>query len=97
MTSGVKRNMDGNKACENGVVLQNGLKPPIKMQMPMTKEDIRFLQIGDIVELSGDIYTSRDAANKRIQMILKTVGKLPVDFKNQFIFYAGPCPQKREG
>ena len=50
------------------------------------------LCIGDRVLLSGTIYTSRDAAHKRIFEALDTDAPLPYDLKNAIIYYAGPTP-----
>ncbi len=66
----------------------------IKLKTPLTKEDIKDLNIGDVIELTGTIYTSRDAAHKRIQDAVNSSGEMPIDFENQFLFYAGPCPTK---
>ena len=69
--------------------------PPIKqLKSPLTKEDMAGLKIGDILELTGIIYTARDAAHKRMQTLLKEGKEQPIDFTNQFVFYAGPCPTK---
>ena len=62
--------------------------------MPLVKEDLRGLCAGDIVELTGTVYTARDAAHKRIQTLLDRGEKVPVDFTNQLIFFAGPCPAR---
>jgi fumarate hydratase subunit beta len=64
------------------------------MRTPLTREDLRHLHIGDILELSGVIWTARDAAHKRLAEALARGQKPPVDFTNQFIFYAGPCPAR---
>jgi len=66
----------------------------IQLKTPLTKADIEGLEIGDTVELTGTIYTARDAAHKRIETMWKSGQPLPFDLKNQFIFYAGPCPAK---
>ena len=66
----------------------------LQLNMPLTKNDIANLRIGDTFELSGDIITARDAAHKRIQETLAKGGELPMDFTGQFVFYAGPCPPK---
>lgn len=42
--------------------------------------------------LSGYIYTSRDAAHKRIFELLDSGSNLPYDLKNAVIYYAGPTP-----
>ena len=61
---------------------------------PLTRSDLAKLEIGDIIELTGTIYTARDAAHKRMETVWKEGKALPVDFKDQFVFYAGPCPAK---
>jgi fumarate hydratase subunit beta len=66
----------------------------IQLHTPLAKADMANLEIGDILELTGIIYTSRDAAHKRMETAWKEGKPLPVDLKNQFIFYAGPCPAK---
>ena len=66
----------------------------LQLKMPLTKADMAGLEIGDILELTGTIYTARDAAHKRMESMWKEGKPLPVDMRNQFIFYAGPCPAK---
>jgi len=66
----------------------------LQLQMPLSKNDITNLQIGDVIELSGNIITARDAAHKRIQETLAKSEPLPMDFNGQIVFYAGPCPPK---
>ena len=62
--------------------------------MPLAKEDLQSLVAGDSIELTGTVLTARDAAHKRIQGLLAKGEKIPVDFTNQFIFFAGPCPAR---
>ena len=52
------------------------------------------LKAGDRVILSGTIYTSRDAAHKRLFEILDAGGELPFDIEGAVIYYAGPTPGK---
>jgi fumarate hydratase subunit beta len=66
----------------------------LQLKMPLSKEDIKNLRIGDTFELSGDIITGRDAAHKRIRDTLAKGEPLPMDFNGQIVFYAGPCPPK---
>lgn len=63
---------------------------------PITKETARTLQAGDYVYITGIIYTARDAAHKRMYEILREGGQLPIDIKEQMIYYMGPSPA-REG
>ncbi len=50
------------------------------------------LKAGDRVILSGTVYTSRDAAHKRICESLDNNEPLPYDLKDAVIYYAGPTP-----
>lgn len=59
-------------------------------------EKIKNLKIGDMVLLSGEIYTARDMAHKKIVELIEKGEKLPFDIKDKIIFYAGPCPCKED-
>lgn len=50
------------------------------------------LKAGDRVVLSGRVYTSRDAAHKRIVEAMENGKELPYDLKDAVIYYAGPTP-----
>jgi fumarate hydratase subunit beta len=50
------------------------------------------LKAGDRVVLSGVVYTSRDAAHKRITEAIENGDTLPYDLKDAVIYYAGPTP-----
>ncbi len=54
--------------------------------------NIEKLNVGDRVYLSGTVYTSRDAAHKRIKELIDCGKSLPFELKNAFIYYAGPTP-----
>lgn len=56
------------------------------------KEKASMLKAGDRVLLSGTVYTSRDAAHKRIFAALKNGEKLPYNLNGAAIYYAGPTP-----
>lgn len=56
------------------------------------KEKATMLKAGDRVLLSGTVYTSRDAAHKRIFAALKSGENLPYDLNGAAIYYAGPTP-----
>jgi fumarate hydratase subunit beta len=61
---------------------------------PLTPEVINNLMAGDRVFLNGIIYTGRDAAHKRLAELIEKGEELPMDIKNQTIYYVGPCPAK---
>lgn len=50
------------------------------------------LYAGDRVLLSGTLYTSRDAAHKRIFESLKNGESLPYELQGACVYYAGPTP-----
>lgn len=52
------------------------------------------LKAGDKVSLSGTIYTSRDAAHKRITELLEKGEPIPYDLDGAVIYYAGPTGTK---
>lgn len=65
-----------------------------KITTPLRDEDINQLKAGDRVLLSGVIYAARDAAHKRMHEALEKGQTLPIDIRNQVIYYAGPCPAR---
>lgn len=51
-----------------------------------------LLNSGDRVNLSGTVYTARDAAHKRIAQFINSNQALPFNLKDSVIYYAGPTP-----
>jgi fumarate hydratase subunit beta len=66
----------------------------IEITTPLSEKTARKLKAGDMVSISGTIYTARDAAHKRMVEALDRGEKLPVDVKDQIIYYVGPSPAK---
>ncbi len=64
----------------------------IKLFTPVKNSDDPFigLKAGDEVLLTGDIYTARDQAHKRLLEMIGKGKKLPLDLKGQIIYYCGP-------
>ena len=52
------------------------------------------VRAGEEILLSGTVYTSRDAAHKRIFQAMKGGEALPYPISGAFIYYAGPTPAK---
>ena len=61
---------------------------------PITEEKTAELHAGDYVYITGTIYVARDAAHKRMLENLHQGIALPVDLKDQTIYFAGPAPAK---
>jgi fumarate hydratase subunit beta len=66
----------------------------IKLSTPPDESAVRSLKAGDIVYLSGDIYTARDEAHLRALEYSKEGKEMPVDFSNSAVFHCGPIMQK---
>ena len=63
---------------------------------PLKQEDINDLKSGDFVYITGTIYVARDAAHKRMDDLLSKGEELPIELKDNVIYYMGPSPA-REG
>ena len=59
---------------------------------PLSDADVEKLKTGDVVFISGHIYTARDAAHKRLVETLDAGKPLPFDLKGALIYYVGPSP-----
>lgn len=64
------------------------------LSTPLNEKAIAQLHAGDAVALSGVIYTARDKAHKLMAEALAAGEPLPVDLKDQLIYYVGPAPAK---
>lgn len=64
----------------------------ITLNLPFTEEKIRSLKVGDAVEITGMVFTGRDAVHK----YLHDGGKLPasVNLKDGIIYHCGPVVVK---
>ena len=66
----------------------------VKLTTPLTTEDTEKLQIGDKVLITGEIYTARDLAHKRLLEMIDKGEEAPFDLKGSIIYYVGPAPTK---
>ena len=66
----------------------------IKLSTEELKEKAKTLRAGDKVLLSGTVYTSRDAAHKRIKACIDNAEPLPYELDGAAIYYAGPTGAK---
>lgn len=68
----------------------------MRVNTAQLRDVIPQLRIGDRILLSGLVYTSRDAAHKRIRALMEAGEPLPYDLRDAVIYYAGPT-RAREG
>lgn len=66
------------------------------IKAPLCREEIKSLQAGDYVYITGTIYTARDAAHLRMSQTLDEGKELPISLEGNVIYYMGPTPA-REG
>ncbi|RJX15415.1 fumarate hydratase [Candidatus Bathyarchaeota archaeon] len=67
-----------------------------KLKTPIKEEDVRKLRVGDVVYITGLIYTARDQAHRRILEYVEKGQKLPVDLNGSVIFHVGPLMRKED-
>lgn len=85
-------NLNCHAARHAHVQLQGDTDMIKKVRTPLTKQAVQDLQAGDVVRISGKIYTARDAAHKRMVEDLAAGKNLPIDMQGQVIYYVGPAP-----
>ncbi len=68
----------------------------MRLTLPLTDADVSSLAVGDVVYLSGTVYSARDAAHKRMYDAVTRGGALPFDVNGAAVYYMGPSPA-REG
>lgn len=66
----------------------------MKISLPLTQEKVRMLKVGDVVGLTGTIYTARDAAHKRLIELIHQKKPLPFELQDSVVYYVGPTPTK---
>ncbi|MDP9456738.1 MAG: Fe-S-containing hydro-lyase [Actinomycetota bacterium] len=66
----------------------------IRLESPLTREGNESLKSGDVVLLSGVVYTARDAAHARMKEAIENGDDLPFDPEGQIIYFTGPAPAR---
>jgi len=68
----------------------------VHLTTPIPKEQVADLNIGDVVYISGTVFTARDMAHLRIKSLLNNNEALPEEFEGGVIFHAGPVVKKTD-
>ena len=63
------------------------------LQLPLKQDEIDSLEAGDILYLTGAMYTARDAAHKRMVEAIKN-NNCPIPLQDTTIYYVGPTPAR---
>ena len=64
------------------------------IELPFTEGVVEELRAGDLVHLSGTMYTGRDQTHRRLCALLDEGKELPVDLAGQLLYYVGPSPAR---
>jgi fumarate hydratase subunit beta len=70
------------------------METPGRIQTPLCDDVVGKLKVGERLLLTGDLFTARDAAHKRLVESLQQRAALPFDLKGSIIYYVGPAPAK---
>ena len=57
---------------------------------PISKEDVQKVKIGDVIYISGTIFTARDEAHERALHLAEKGEKMPIDFEGLAVYHCGP-------
>ncbi len=63
-----------------------------ELETPLSKEIVKKLKAGDVVYITGTVYTARDAAHARLVKLIEEGKPLPFELDGATIYYTGPCP-----
>ncbi|MBE1555870.1 fumarate hydratase [Sporosarcina limicola] len=63
----------------------------VELTAPISEQQIRDLKVGDVVKITGRMYTGRDAIHKYL-----SENDAPVDLDGQIIYHCGPVVMKNE-
>jgi fumarate hydratase subunit beta len=64
------------------------------VEIPFADDVLATLKAGDLISLTGSLFTGRDQTHRRLVALLDEGKELPVDLKGQLLYYVGPSPAK---
>ena len=67
---------------------------PVNLNAPFSAQDVEPLKAGDVVRLSGVLFTARDAAHARMAEAIESGEPLPFDPEGQVVYFTGPAPAR---
>ena len=67
---------------------------PVNLNAPFSAQNVEPLKAGDVVRLSGVLFTARDAAHARMAEAIESGEPLPFDPEGQVVYFTGPAPAR---
>ncbi len=65
-----------------------------EVKIPFAAGVVESLQAGDLISLTGTLFTGRDQTHRRMMALLDEGAGLPVDLAGQLLYYVGPSPAR---
>lgn len=65
-----------------------------QLKSVLSESEVRSLKVGDVVSLSGVVYTARDIAHKRLCAAIDGKEALPFELEGAVIYFVGPSPAR---
>lgn len=66
----------------------------VRLGTPLTAEDARAMQAGDRVRITGELYTARDAAHRKLAELDAAGEPWPFAADGSILYYVGPTPER---
>jgi fumarate hydratase subunit beta len=70
------------------------MKATKKIKIPLEDSTTTSLRAGDRVLITGQVFTARDQAHRRLIELLDEGKPLPIDINGSLIYYVGPTPAR---
>ena len=68
----------------------------VNLKIPLGGHDVEKLRLGDVVYLSGTVFTARDMAHKRMKENVERGKRIPFSLEGAALFHAGPIVRGKE-
>lgn len=65
-----------------------------EVKIPFDEGVLESLNAGELISLSGTLFTGRDQTHRRMMELLENGKSLPVDLAGQLLYYVGPSPAR---
>lgn len=68
-----------------------------KLKTPISEEEIRKLNVNDIIYITGKMITARDQAHRRALEYFKAEQRIPLKLEGLPVYHCGPIVKKKDG
>ncbi|AEA47444.1 FumA C-terminus/TtdB family hydratase beta subunit [Archaeoglobus veneficus] len=68
----------------------------VELKTPLNREEVLKLKVGDIVYITGEVITARDAAHRRMLEAIERGEELPFNLEGAVVYHCGPLIREGE-